>query len=152
MLFQVEVASHRGLHALTINQDRVRDAALAGRDLFKELAERDDVCMGVMTPKMLLEKDMTVLLRNPTFARLVHWVSINEALLVKQEGVFQEGYRSLLLLRIRLPSNATWCAATATATPAEALSIANNLGFHPNKYCRISSNSAVTRHAPPLPR
>ncbi|KAJ7314641.1 hypothetical protein DFH08DRAFT_821302 [Mycena albidolilacea] len=67
---RAEVASRRGLRALAINQDTVRDATLAERDLFKELAERDDVRMGVMTPKMLLEKDMTVLLRKPAFARL----------------------------------------------------------------------------------
>ncbi|KAJ7320908.1 P-loop containing nucleoside triphosphate hydrolase protein [Mycena albidolilacea] len=140
---QAEVASRRGLRALAINQDTVRDAALAGRDLFKELAERDDVRMGVMTPKMLLEKDMTALLRKPAFARLVRWVSVDEAHLVKQEGVFQEGYRSLLLLRIRLASDATWCAATATATPAEALSIARDLGFHPGKY--VNARYSVDR-------
>ncbi|KAK7002047.1 hypothetical protein R3P38DRAFT_2557363, partial [Favolaschia claudopus] len=43
---QAEVASRRGLRVLAINQDTVRDARLVGRDLFKELAEGDDVRMG----------------------------------------------------------------------------------------------------------
>ncbi|KAJ7183812.1 P-loop containing nucleoside triphosphate hydrolase protein [Mycena filopes] len=140
---QAEVASRRGLRALAINQDTARDASLAGRDLFKELAEGDDVRMGVMTPKMLLETEMAALLRKPAFAKLVRWVSVDEAHLVKQDGVFQDGYKSLLLLRIRLPRDALWTGATATATPTEALSIAKDLGFHPGKY--VNARYSVDR-------
>ncbi|KAK7021543.1 hypothetical protein R3P38DRAFT_2533465 [Favolaschia claudopus] len=46
---QADVASRRGLRALAINQDTVRNARLAGRDLFKELDAGDDIRMGVMS-------------------------------------------------------------------------------------------------------
>ncbi|KAJ7637933.1 P-loop containing nucleoside triphosphate hydrolase protein [Mycena polygramma] len=131
---QAEVASRRGLRALAINQDTVRDARLAGRDLFKELANGDDVRMGVMTPKMLFEADMSALLRNTAFIDSVHWVSIDEAQLVKQEGIFQAGYESLLYLHIRLQRSTTYALATATAPPLAALSMAKALGLHPGQY------------------
>ncbi|KAK6995702.1 P-loop containing nucleoside triphosphate hydrolase protein, partial [Favolaschia claudopus] len=131
---QAEVASRRGLRALPINQDTVRDARLAGRDLFKELAEGDDVRVGVMTPKMLFESEMTALLKSSTFSSKVRWVSIDEVQLVRQPGVFQAGYKSLVYLHIRLPSSTLYALVTATAPPAEAIAIAKSLGLHPGKY------------------
>ncbi|KAJ7307865.1 P-loop containing nucleoside triphosphate hydrolase protein, partial [Mycena albidolilacea] len=131
---QQVLASRRGLRALAINQDTVRDARLAGRDLFKELANGDDVRMGVMTPKMLFEADMTALLRSDAFVDSVRWVSIDEAQLVRQEGVFQAGYKSLLFLHVRLNRSTTYALATATAPPAAALSMAKSLGLHPGQY------------------
>ncbi|KAJ7773883.1 hypothetical protein B0H16DRAFT_1362819, partial [Mycena metata] len=71
---QAAVASSRGLRALPINQDTVRDAKLGGRDLFKELAEGNDVRMGVMTPHMLMQPEMRALLRKPEFVKLVRWL------------------------------------------------------------------------------
>ncbi|KAJ6610478.1 hypothetical protein B0H10DRAFT_1953830 [Mycena sp. CBHHK59/15] len=113
--FLADVASRRGLRALAINQDTVRDARLLRRDLFKELAEGDDVRMRVMTPSMLLGSEMNVLLRNPEFVKLVRWMSIDEAQLIEQEGIFKRGYQSLLTMRVRLNNSTTWAAATATA-------------------------------------
>jgi hypothetical protein len=73
--------------------------------------------MGVMTPKMLFEADMTALLRNDVFVDSVRWVSQ----LVRQEGVFQAGYKSLLFLHVHLRRFTTYALATATAPPAAAL-------------------------------
>ncbi|KAK7063962.1 P-loop containing nucleoside triphosphate hydrolase protein [Favolaschia claudopus] len=131
---QAEVASRRGLRVLAINQDTVRDARLAGRDLFKELVEGDDVRMGVMTPKMLCEAEMTALLKKDAFVNLVRWVSIDEAQLARQAGVFQAGYKSLVYLHIRLPKSTVYTLASATAPPAEAVLIAKSLGLQPGTY------------------
>ncbi|KAK6974421.1 hypothetical protein R3P38DRAFT_3239504 [Favolaschia claudopus] len=107
---QADVASRRGLHALAINQDTVRNTRLTGRDLFKELEAGEDVRIAVMTPAMLNEADMKALLR---------WARRN------------------LSKRLHLPAETCgviWAAATAIATPAEAVSMVAALGFHPNKY------------------
>ncbi|KAK7058204.1 P-loop containing nucleoside triphosphate hydrolase protein, partial [Favolaschia claudopus] len=140
---QADVASRRGLRALAINQDTVRDARLAGRDLFKELGAGDDVRMAIMTPSMLNETDMKSLLHRPQFVNSVRWLSIDEAHLVVQEGIFKNGYASLLNLRVRLNSSVVWVAATATATRAEALSMAVALGFHSDTY--INARYSVDR-------
>ncbi|KAK7027150.1 P-loop containing nucleoside triphosphate hydrolase protein [Favolaschia claudopus] len=131
---QAEVASRRGLRVLAINQDTVHDARLVGRDLFRELAEGDDVRMGVMTPKMLCETEMTALLRKAAFVNLVRWVSIAEVQLVRQAGVFQAGYNSLVYLHIRLPKSTVYTLASATAPPAQAVIIAKSLGLQPGTY------------------
>ncbi|KAJ6544426.1 P-loop containing nucleoside triphosphate hydrolase protein [Mycena capillaripes] len=131
---QADVASRRGLRALAINQDTVRDAKLSGRDLFKELAEGDDVRMGVMTPQMLMETEMKGLLRKADFVNLVRGVSIDEAQLVGQDGVFKSGYVSLLNMRVRLNNSTVWVGATATATPAGAIALAKALGFRSGHY------------------
>ncbi|KAK7013410.1 P-loop containing nucleoside triphosphate hydrolase, partial [Favolaschia claudopus] len=131
---QAEVASRRGLRVLAINQDTVRDARLAGREPFKELVEGDDVRMGVMTPKMLCEAEMTALLKKDAFVNLVRWVSIDEAQLARQAGVFQAGYKSLVYLHIRLPKSTVYTLASATAPPAEAVLIAKSLGLQPGNY------------------
>ncbi|KAF8150293.1 hypothetical protein K438DRAFT_1441838, partial [Mycena galopus ATCC 62051] len=47
---QVEVASERGLRALPINEDTVREAALVKRDLWQELSSGDDVRVAIITP------------------------------------------------------------------------------------------------------
>ncbi|KAJ7451710.1 P-loop containing nucleoside triphosphate hydrolase protein [Mycena galericulata] len=147
---QADVASRRGLRALAINQDTVRDARLSGRDLFKELAEGEDVRMGVMTPSMLNGPEMTALLRKPEFVNQVRWMSIDEAQLVEQEGIFQNGYRSLLRLRVRLNSATIWAAATATATPSGAITQAMGLGFAPGRYtnARYSVDRPNLRYIP----
>ncbi|KAJ7195397.1 P-loop containing nucleoside triphosphate hydrolase protein [Mycena rebaudengoi] len=133
---QADVASRRGLRALAINHDTLRKAAIQvpRRDLFKELCSGDDVRMAVMTPKMLFGPEMTALLKTPEFVNLVRWMSIDEAQLVQQEGIFQAGYKSLPTLRMRLNSSTIWCAATATATAAEALEMGQRLGFHRGYY------------------
>ncbi|KAJ6481318.1 P-loop containing nucleoside triphosphate hydrolase protein [Mycena vitilis] len=140
---QADVASSRGLRGLAINQDTVRDARLAGRDLFKELAEGDDVRMGVMTPHMLMEADMRALLRKPEFTNLVRWFPIDEVHLVEQDGVFKAGYSSLVNMRVRLPSSTIWIAGTATAPPKHAISIAKALGFRDGDY--INARYSVDR-------
>ncbi|KAK7059355.1 P-loop containing nucleoside triphosphate hydrolase protein [Favolaschia claudopus] len=140
---QADVASRRGLRALAINQDTVRNTRLTGRDLFKELEAGDDIRIAVMTPAMLNEADMKALLRRPSFINSVRWLSIDEAHLVGHDGIFQSGYISLLNMRVRLNSSVIWAAATATATPVEALSMAAALGFHPNKY--INARYSVDR-------
>ncbi|KAK6966464.1 P-loop containing nucleoside triphosphate hydrolase protein, partial [Favolaschia claudopus] len=109
---QADVASRRGLRARAINQDTVRNARLVGRDLFKELEHGDDIRMAVMTPSMLNESDMKTLLRRPQFINSVRWLSIDEAHLVGQEGIFKSGYLSLLNMRVRLNSSVVWVAAT----------------------------------------
>ncbi|KAJ6479384.1 hypothetical protein DFH09DRAFT_807850, partial [Mycena vulgaris] len=62
---QAEVASARGLRALAINEDTVREAALEKRDLWKELTGGDDVRVAIMTPQMARGKHMQQLLNSP---------------------------------------------------------------------------------------
>ncbi|KAJ7877153.1 hypothetical protein B0H13DRAFT_2253331 [Mycena leptocephala] len=99
---QAEVATARGLRALAINEDTVREAALVKRDLWLELTRGDD--------------RMQELLNSPAFVDLVRWVSTNEAGLVDQkEGVFAAPYLRLSMLRVKLNDSTVWVAVTATA-------------------------------------
>ncbi|KAJ7622792.1 hypothetical protein DFH06DRAFT_1143124 [Mycena polygramma] len=128
----------------------VCDTRLARRDLFKELAEGDDVQMGVMTPCMLMEVDMRALLRKPEFVKLVHWFPIDEVHLVEQDGVFKAGYISLLNMRVRPPSTTIWIAGTAMAPPKNAIVMAKALGFRDGHYinARYSVNRPNLKYIP----
>ncbi|KAJ6563534.1 hypothetical protein B0H10DRAFT_1966046 [Mycena sp. CBHHK59/15] len=120
----------------------------AGRDLFKELINGDDICMGVMTPKMVFEADMTALLRSDAFIDSVRWVSIDEAQLVRQEGVFQAGYKSLLFLHVLLKHFTMYVLATAIALPVAALSMVKSLGLHPGQYTNASIDHPNLKYIP----
>ncbi|KAJ7790798.1 P-loop containing nucleoside triphosphate hydrolase protein [Mycena olivaceomarginata] len=103
---QGEVATARGLRALPINEDTVREAALENRDLWLELVRGDDVRVAIMTPQMVLGTRMRQLLNSAAFAALVRWVSIDEAGLIdQQDGVFAPWYSRLSILRVKLPTS-----------------------------------------------
>ncbi|KAJ6549418.1 P-loop containing nucleoside triphosphate hydrolase protein [Mycena vulgaris] len=141
---QAEVASARGLRALAINEDTVREAALENRDLWLELMRGSDVRVAIMTPQMVKGKHMQQLLNSPAFVALVRWVSIDEAQLVnQQDGVFAAGYLSLSSLRVKLNDSTVWVAATATATTEQAPVMARKLGFKTGAY--IDSRHSVDR-------
>ncbi|KAJ7912855.1 P-loop containing nucleoside triphosphate hydrolase protein [Mycena leptocephala] len=125
---QAEVATARGLRALAINEDMVREAALVKRDLWLELTRGDDVRVAIMTPQMVQGRRMQELLNSPAFVDLVRWVSIDEAGLVDQkEGVFAAPYLRLSMLRVKLNDSTVWVAVTATATTERAPIMARNL-------------------------
>ncbi|KAJ6628449.1 P-loop containing nucleoside triphosphate hydrolase protein [Mycena sp. CBHHK59/15] len=148
---QAEVASARGLCGLAINEDTVREAALAKRDLWLELTRGEDVRVAVMTPQMVQGRHMQQLLNSPAFVNLVRWVSIDEAGLVDQkEGVFASGYLSLPLLRVKLNDSTIWTAATATGTVARSPIIAKKLGFKTGAYvdARYSLNRPNIKYIP----
>ncbi|KAK7000494.1 P-loop containing nucleoside triphosphate hydrolase protein [Favolaschia claudopus] len=148
---QAEVASDRGLRALAINEDTVREAALGKRDLWRELKSGTDVRVAIMTPQMARGKRMQQLLNLPLFAALIRWVSVDEAHLIDQrEGVFKNPYMGLSILRVKLPSTTTWIAVTATAPPERATCIAKKLGFKADSYinARYSVNRPNIKYIP----
>ncbi|KAJ7691531.1 P-loop containing nucleoside triphosphate hydrolase protein [Mycena rosella] len=143
---QAEVATARGLRALAINEDTVREAALEKRDLWLELMRGDDVRVAIMTPQMVKSKRMQQLLNSRDFVALVRWVSIDEGQLIEQkDGVFAAGYLSLSILRFKLNSSAVWIVVTATATKARAPVMAKKFGFKPGAYidARYSTQSQI---------
>ncbi|KAJ7874113.1 P-loop containing nucleoside triphosphate hydrolase protein [Mycena leptocephala] len=141
---QAEVAAARGLRALAINEDTVREAALVKRDLWLELTRGDDVRVAIMTPQMVQGRRMQELLNSPAFVDLVRWVSIDEAGLVGQkEGVFAAPYLRLSMLRVKLNDSTVWVAVTATATTERAPIMARKLGFRPGGY--IDRHYSVNR-------
>ncbi|KAK6966698.1 P-loop containing nucleoside triphosphate hydrolase protein [Favolaschia claudopus] len=141
---QSEVASDRGLRTLAINEDTVREAALIKRDLWRELNSGTDVRVAIMTPQMVRGKRMQQLLNSSAFAALIRWVSVDEAHLVDQRGgVFSAPYAGLSILRVKLPSTATWIAVTATAPPERAVHMAKKLGFESGAY--IEARYSVDR-------
>ncbi|KAJ7116292.1 P-loop containing nucleoside triphosphate hydrolase protein [Mycena filopes] len=148
---QAEVATARGLRALAINEDTVREAALVKRDLWLELTRGDDVRVAVMTPQMAQGRRMQQLLNSPSFVNHVRWVSIDEAGLVDQkEGVFAAHYLRLSTLRVKLNDSTVWVAVTATATTERAPIMARMLGFRPGAYVdrRYSVNRPNLKYIP----
>jgi hypothetical protein len=74
--------SRNNLRALAIHEDTVR-AALKGRDLFCELADGDDIPVGVLSPQ---RRDVKELMR---------WMLIDEAHLVDEDSEpFQNYYHT----------------------------------------------------------
>ncbi|KAJ7085342.1 P-loop containing nucleoside triphosphate hydrolase protein [Mycena crocata] len=148
---QAELATARGLRALAINEDTVREAALENIDLWAELANGDDVRIAIMTPQMVLGKRMQQLLNTPAFVVLVRWVSIDEAALIDQkEGVFAPWYLRLSTLRVKLPTSTQWTAVTASATKERALVMAKRYGMKPGAYIdgRYSINRPNLKYIP----
>ncbi|KAJ7278257.1 P-loop containing nucleoside triphosphate hydrolase protein [Mycena rebaudengoi] len=148
---QADVATARGLRALAINEDTVRDAAHEKRDLWAELVRGDDVRVAIMTPQMALGRKMQQLLNSPAFVALIRWVSVDEAGLIDQKnGVFAPHYLRLSILRVKLLTSTQWTAATASATTERAPIMAKKYGMKPGAYvdARYSVNRPNLKHIP----
>ncbi|KAF8193517.1 P-loop containing nucleoside triphosphate hydrolase protein [Mycena galopus ATCC 62051] len=148
---QAEVATARGLRALPINEDTVREAALERRDLWAELVRGKDVRVAIKTPQMALGKRMQQLLNSPAFVTLVRWVSVDEAGLIDQkDGVFASWYCRLATLRVKLLTSTQWTAATASATKERAPVMARGYGMRPGAYFdgRYSINRPNLKYIP----
>ncbi|KAJ7069167.1 hypothetical protein C8F01DRAFT_1077795 [Mycena amicta] len=129
-IWQADVATARGLHALAVNEDTIREAALEKRDLWAELLNSKGVRVAVMTPQMVLGKKMQQLPNSRAFVASIRWVSIDEAQLINQlDGVFARWYLRLSCLRVKLNPSTVWAAVTATAAEKHVASMAKKLGF-----------------------
>ncbi|KAI0687974.1 P-loop containing nucleoside triphosphate hydrolase protein [Cytidiella melzeri] len=124
------VASTRGLHALAINEDTVRDT-----DLFKDLATNGGIRVGVMSPQMLRGQRMSRFLASVEQKEAVRWMMVDEAhLTCEDSGGWRTAYTEIKFMRARLFSRTVWAAFTGTSTPQEALRMARHLGFKPGHY------------------
>ncbi|KAJ7245531.1 P-loop containing nucleoside triphosphate hydrolase protein [Mycena rebaudengoi] len=148
---QADVATARGLRALAINEDTVRDAAHEKRDLWAELVRGDDVRVAIMTPQMALGRKMQQLLNSPAFVALIRWVSVDEAGLIDQKNsVFAPHYLRLSILRVKLLTSTQWTAVTASATTERAPIMAKKYGMKPGAYvdARYSINRPNLKYIP----
>ncbi|KAF9013009.1 P-loop containing nucleoside triphosphate hydrolase protein [Hymenopellis radicata] len=121
-----------GVPAWAINQDTVAEAKLEcpPRNLFKELFESDGIRLVVLSPQMLGSKSFRHYEGIPKYLNLVRWFLIDEGHLTGRGfGVFEAPYKSLSSLRWRLKPEVIWAVVTGTVTPANALHIAQLLGF-----------------------
>ncbi|KAK0471236.1 P-loop containing nucleoside triphosphate hydrolase protein [Armillaria novae-zelandiae] len=132
-------AKKYGLHAIAITEDTLRDAELEQpkRDLFSELANGNDVQVGVLSPQMINGDRFRPYLRSLKFLDTVKWILVDEAHLVDPESapeVYATVYKVIRSLWTRLKSQTTWCAVTGTATPSHAPIMAKKLGFLQGHY------------------
>ncbi|KAH9943979.1 P-loop containing nucleoside triphosphate hydrolase protein [Amylocystis lapponica] len=133
---QAAVACSRGLRALAIDQDTVREAYhTKRRDLFAELATGDDIRIGIMSPQMLQSEEMQKMLGLPKVKALIRWFFIDEVhLLCELSGDWHTAYQAVKYMRVHLLPSTIWAAIAGTATPDHARAIALDLGFRPGLY------------------
>ncbi len=129
------MAVSRGLTALAINEDTLREAFYEKRDLFDELASGEGIRVGVMSPQMLRGPRMSRFLGSIEQQQAVRWMMVDEAHLTCEEADgWRAAYAAIRYMRARLPETTVWAAFTGTSTPAEAQQIARNLGYKPGAF------------------
>ncbi|KAG9219887.1 hypothetical protein CCMSSC00406_0010059 [Pleurotus cornucopiae] len=141
---QARAANERGLTAVAVHSDSLREASSKGRDLFKEIfTGKWDLF--VLVPELLHMKELESFFReqagdDPEFAKL-SLIFVDECHLVHEHGKeFRDSYRRIGRLSGRIPSTVPWIAATATLPPGELTKLVlQSLGFDGDDYvmCRM---------------
>jgi superfamily II DNA helicase RecQ len=134
----------KGLPGIAINEDSLREAAskTPPRHLFKEVFEWKWALV-IVSPEMLITPGFNQILTNSLFQQHLCLVFIDECHLVDEQGSdFRPCYKSIGLLRSRIPTHIPWIAVSATLPPGKSFDVvAESLGFHANHY---------THHALPI--
>ncbi|GBE78861.1 P-loop containing nucleoside triphosphate hydrolase protein [Sparassis crispa] len=150
-LQQETVANSRGIRALAINEDTMREAYHNNRDLLAELVSGEDIRLAIMSPQMLRSKRVRSLLSQQAVKSLVCWFFVDEAHLVdEQSGEWIEIFKSIKTMRAILSARTVWAAFTGMATPSRTLVLAENLGFQPGHYvnARYSVDCSNIKYIP----
>lgn len=135
LCLKATLAQNLGLYYLAINENTVREANYAKKDLMKDLRTTPGVRLGIMSPQMLSSTAMQEFIGDLKIKRLIRWFLIDEVHLYDEEsGVWLVPYQVLRHMRARLLSSTVCAAVTGTATPSRALHIASGLGFKPGFY------------------
>ena len=122
LCLKATLAQNLGLYSLAINEDTVREANYAKKDLIKDLRTTPGVRLGIMSPQMLSSTAMQEFIGDHKIKRLIRWFLIDEVHLYDEEsGVWLVPYQALRHMRARLLSSTVWAAVTGTATPRQRL-------------------------------
>ena len=143
-MLQAQSSTSKGLPAVAINEDSLREAAsqTPPRDLFKEALEWKWALV-IVSPEMLVSPGFNHVLANHSFQQHLSLVFIDECHLVDEQGSdFRPSYKLIGLLRSRTSTRIPWVGATATLAPGKPFNaVTESLGFHVGHY---------THHALPI--
>lgn len=104
--YQANLAQNFGLFALAINEDTVRDAYYAKKDLIKDLRTTPGIRIGIMSPQMLFSSALQEFIRDIKIKRIIRWFLVDEVHLYDEEsGVWRAPYEALRHMRARLLSS-----------------------------------------------
>ena len=127
----------KGVPGIAINQDSLRKAAseTPPRYLFEEVRQ-SKWALVVVSPEMLTTPGFNKVLTDSSFQQHLALVFIDECHLVDEQGTdFRQSYKSIGLLRSRIPTRIPWIAVSATLPPGPRFdAVRDSLGFHPDHY------------------
>lgn len=134
---QAQSSTLKGLPAIAINEDSLREAASATppRHLFKEVLKWEWALV-IVSPEMLISPGFNQVLTDGLFQQHLSLIFVDECHLVDEQGSdFQPCYKSIGLLRSRIPTHVPWIAVSATLPPGRCFdAVMESLGFHANHY------------------
>ena len=137
ILFQAHSSTSRGFPGIAINEDSLREAAsqTPPHHLFEEVLE-SKWALVVVSPEMLTTPRFNKLLTNSSFQQHLCLVFVDECHLVDEQGNdFRSCYKSIGLLRSRIPTIIPWIAVSATLPPGPHFNaVMKSLGFHAGHY------------------
>lgn len=136
-MFQAQSSTLKGLPGVAINEDSLHEAAseTPSRHLFKEVLEWKWALI-IVSPEMLITPGFNHVLTNSSFQQHLSLVFVDECHLVDEQGSdFWPCYKSIGLLRSRVPTHIPWVAVSATLPPGKTFdTVIESLGFRPNHY------------------
>jgi len=134
---QAHSSTLKDLPGIVINEDSLRAAASESpsRNLFKEVLD-GKWGLVIVSLEMLTTPGFNQVLTSESFQQHLCLVFIDECHLVDKQGSdFWPCYKSIGLLRSRIPTHIPWIAVSATLPPGRKFdSVMESLGFHVNHY------------------
>ena len=137
LMLQAQSSSAKGLPGIAINEDTLREAAseTPPRSLFEEVLAGKWAVV-IVSPEMLTTPGFNQVLTDRSFQQHLCLIFIDECHLVEEQGYdFRPCYKSIGLLRSRVPTHIPWVAVSATLPPGKTFDIVmDSLGFQANHY------------------
>lgn len=111
-------AECKNLTVVSINEDTIRDAKAAGRDLYKEFAA-GRYHLGIFLPEQLQTPSFADLIKNQVFLALLRYLDVDEIHLMDSWGqtFLEKPYQAISNLRYRLTTTVVFTGLTATLIP-----------------------------------
>jgi superfamily II DNA helicase RecQ len=138
---QAHSSTLKGMPGIAINEDSLREAAseTPSRNLFKEVLE-SKWALVIVSPEMLTTPGFNQVLTDSLFQQHLCLVFIDECHLVDEQGAdFRPCYKSIGLLRSRIPTHIPWIAVSATLPPGPCFNtVMDSLGFQGTHYIHQS--------------
>ena len=136
-ILQAQSSTLKGLPAIAINEDSLHEATseTPSRYLFKEVLEWKWALI-IVSPEMLIAPGFNQVLTNSLFQQHLSLIFIDECHLVDEQGSdFWPCYKSIGLLRSRIPTHIPWVAVSATLPPGKCFdTVIESLSFHTDHY------------------
>jgi len=137
LVFQAQSSTLKGLPAIAINEDSLREAAskTPPQRLFKDVLEGKWALI-IVSPEMLITPGFNQVLTDSFFQQHLSHIFVDECHLVNEQGSdFRPCYNLIGLLRSRIPTHTPWIAVSATLPPGKCFdAVMESLGFHADNY------------------